>query len=261
MVWPRDDAAVIEAVNELRVANPSFGVRPLLAKLREQQPELGAGRKEVREALRALGPLEWEDEEEVVAARALAMNQARRAGRKEQNQARQPCSFRTADAPSHHPPYASTELWFSDGKIKDASPSHPPHGSTLPSSTVNGGIPCRPPPSEPHPAATALANAASTSTLSAPPASPATITTSTVASPTITTTAVAFTTAGATAATATSNAVSPATITTAMLEESRLNQGREGSTRSSPCVPRPLLAYYPPFILIARLPQASGLLN
>ena len=247
MVWPRDDAAVIEAVNVIRVANPSFGVRPLLAKLREQQPELGAGRKEVREALRALGPPEWEHNEEVVAQRALAMNQARRAGRKEQNQARQPCSSKTADAPSRHPPYAST-LWFSDGKITDASPSHPPHGSTLPS--------------EPHLAAAALTNAASTSTLSTPPTSPATVTTSAVVPSTITATAVASTTAGTGAAAATSNAVSPTTITTATLEESRQNQGREGSTRCNPRVPyAPSTCLLPSLShVIARLPQANGLL-
>ena len=43
--------ALLEAVRELRVAEPDFGVKPLLAKLREQQPELGAATKEVREAL------------------------------------------------------------------------------------------------------------------------------------------------------------------------------------------------------------------
>ena len=35
----------------LRVADPDLGQKPLLAKLREQQPGLGAGAKEVREAL------------------------------------------------------------------------------------------------------------------------------------------------------------------------------------------------------------------
>ena len=244
MVWPRDDAAVLEAVNGLRVANPSFGVRPLLAKLREQQPELGAGRKEVREALRALGPLERKDDEEVLAARALAiMQQARRAGRKEQNLARQPCS-KTADASPRHPPFASTELWFSDGKMtEDASPSNPPYGSTLQS--------------EPHPTAAALANDASTSylstspELSTSPASPATVTTSAVASTsTITTTAIASTTAGTHIAAATSNAVSPTTITTPpMLEESRQNQGREG-TGSTRC--KTHASFAPPCLLPSR---------
>ena len=38
----------------LRVAEPGLGFKPLLAKLREQQPDLGAATKEVREALAAL---------------------------------------------------------------------------------------------------------------------------------------------------------------------------------------------------------------
>ena len=46
--------AVLEAVRGLRVADPGLGPKPLLAKLREQQPDLAAGNKEVREALAAL---------------------------------------------------------------------------------------------------------------------------------------------------------------------------------------------------------------
>ena len=46
--------AVLEAVRGLRVAEPELGFKPLLAKLREQQPDLGASTKEVREALKAL---------------------------------------------------------------------------------------------------------------------------------------------------------------------------------------------------------------
>ena len=38
----------------MRVAEPELGFKPLLAKLREQQPDLGAATKEVREALKAL---------------------------------------------------------------------------------------------------------------------------------------------------------------------------------------------------------------
>ena len=37
------------------MAYPDFGVKPLLAQLREQHPDLGAGNKEVREALKAEG--------------------------------------------------------------------------------------------------------------------------------------------------------------------------------------------------------------
>ena len=46
--------APLEAVRGLRVADPDLGFKPLLAKLREQQPDLRAGSKEVREALTAL---------------------------------------------------------------------------------------------------------------------------------------------------------------------------------------------------------------
>ena len=42
------------AVRKLHALDPDIGVRQLLAKLRNQQPELGAGKKEVREALTAL---------------------------------------------------------------------------------------------------------------------------------------------------------------------------------------------------------------
>eukprot|EP00964_Phaeocystis_antarctica_P052522 scaffold30767_cov55-Phaeocystis_antarctica.AAC.1 len=45
---------LLEAVRGLWLADPELGPKPLLAKLREQQPDLGAGNKEVREALKAL---------------------------------------------------------------------------------------------------------------------------------------------------------------------------------------------------------------
>eukprot|EP00964_Phaeocystis_antarctica_P112294 scaffold76485_cov51-Phaeocystis_antarctica.AAC.2 len=48
------DAALLEAVRGLRVAEPDLGFKPLLAKLRGQRPDLGAATKEVREALAAL---------------------------------------------------------------------------------------------------------------------------------------------------------------------------------------------------------------
>ena len=47
-------SGLLEAVRGLRLADPELGPKPLLAKLREQQPDLGAGNKEVREALLAL---------------------------------------------------------------------------------------------------------------------------------------------------------------------------------------------------------------
>ena len=47
--------ALLVAVRGLHVADPDLGVKPLLAKLRKQQPDLlGAGNKEVREALKAV---------------------------------------------------------------------------------------------------------------------------------------------------------------------------------------------------------------
>ena len=48
------DDDLLQAVRGLHLANPELGPKPLLAKLREQQPDLAAGNKEVREALAAL---------------------------------------------------------------------------------------------------------------------------------------------------------------------------------------------------------------
>merc|ERR1711903_433753 len=45
---------LVEAVRGLHLAHPELGPKPLLAKLRAQQPDLAAGNKEVREALAAL---------------------------------------------------------------------------------------------------------------------------------------------------------------------------------------------------------------
>ena len=45
---------LLAAVRGLRVADPDLGLKPLLAKLREQQPDLGAATKKAREALTAL---------------------------------------------------------------------------------------------------------------------------------------------------------------------------------------------------------------
>ena len=46
--------AFLEAVRALHVAEPDLGPKPLLTKLREQQPDLKAAAKEVREALTAV---------------------------------------------------------------------------------------------------------------------------------------------------------------------------------------------------------------
>ena len=54
MCDPCTPEALLEAVRGLRVAEPDLGFKPLLAKLRAQQPDLGAATKEVREALAAL---------------------------------------------------------------------------------------------------------------------------------------------------------------------------------------------------------------
>ena len=58
----------MEAVRGLHVADPDLGVKPLLAKLREKQPDLGAGNKEVREALIALQKAESEAKAAAAAA-------------------------------------------------------------------------------------------------------------------------------------------------------------------------------------------------
>ena len=54
MVEPCKPEALLEAVRGLRVADPDLGFKPLLAKLRAQQPDLRAATKEVRETLAAL---------------------------------------------------------------------------------------------------------------------------------------------------------------------------------------------------------------
>ena len=54
MCEPCPSDTLLEAVRGLRVAEPDLGFKPLLAKLREQQPDLGAATKEAREALMTL---------------------------------------------------------------------------------------------------------------------------------------------------------------------------------------------------------------
>ena len=54
MCDPCTPEALLDAVRGLRLAEPDLGFKPLLAKLQEQQPDLGAATKEVREALKAL---------------------------------------------------------------------------------------------------------------------------------------------------------------------------------------------------------------
>eukprot|EP00964_Phaeocystis_antarctica_P082574 scaffold51825_cov61-Phaeocystis_antarctica.AAC.1 len=62
---------LLEAVRGLWLTDPELGPKPLLAKLREQQSDLGAGNKEVREALTAL---KAESEATEAAAAPLAAN-------------------------------------------------------------------------------------------------------------------------------------------------------------------------------------------
>ena len=54
MCEPCTTDALLKPVRGLRMTDPNLGFKPLLAKLREQQPDLGANTKEVREALNAL---------------------------------------------------------------------------------------------------------------------------------------------------------------------------------------------------------------
>ena len=66
----------LQAVRGLRLAEPDLGLKPLLAKLRDQQPELAAATKEVREALATL-----KAESEAAAKRRRLAARCRRARR------------------------------------------------------------------------------------------------------------------------------------------------------------------------------------
>ena len=68
--------ALVDAVHKLHVADPDLGLKPLLAKLREQQPDLGAGTREVREALTALKAEESEAAKAAAAQPAADENDA-----------------------------------------------------------------------------------------------------------------------------------------------------------------------------------------
>ena len=72
---------LLEAVRGLRLADPELGPKPLLAKLREQQPDLGAGNKEVREALLALKAESEATEAAAAAPPAAAQPRAARCSR------------------------------------------------------------------------------------------------------------------------------------------------------------------------------------
>ena len=72
------DDALLEAVRGLHLAHPELGPKPLLAKLREQQPDLAAGNKEVREALAALKAEESKAPEAAAAAPPAAAHTVRR---------------------------------------------------------------------------------------------------------------------------------------------------------------------------------------
>ena len=72
---------LLEAVRGLRLAYPALGPKPLLAKLREQRPDLGAGNKEVREALLALKAESEATEAAAAAPPAAAQPRAARCSR------------------------------------------------------------------------------------------------------------------------------------------------------------------------------------
>ena len=69
-------SGLLEAVRGLHLAHPELGPKPLLAKLREQQPDLAAGNKEVREALAALKAEESKPTEAAAAPTATAASSA-----------------------------------------------------------------------------------------------------------------------------------------------------------------------------------------
>ena len=71
MCEPSTSDTLLEALRGLRVAEPDLGFKLLLAKLQEQQPDLGAATKEVRAALAAL-----KAESEAAKAAAAALSAA-----------------------------------------------------------------------------------------------------------------------------------------------------------------------------------------
>jgi len=75
MCEPCTADALLEAVRGLRVADPDLGFKPLLAKLREQQPDLEAGTKEVCEALVKVLKAESEIKAAAAAATLPAANE------------------------------------------------------------------------------------------------------------------------------------------------------------------------------------------
>ena len=82
MCEPSTPDALLEAVRGLHLADPDLGPKPLLAKLREQQPDLEVGNKEVREALTAVKAEESEAKAaaESEAAKAAAVPSAANEG-------------------------------------------------------------------------------------------------------------------------------------------------------------------------------------
>jgi len=66
------DDGLLEAVRGLHLAHPELGPKPLLAKLRGQQPDLAVGNKDVREALAALKAEESKATEAAAAPAAAA---------------------------------------------------------------------------------------------------------------------------------------------------------------------------------------------
>ena len=70
------DDGLLEAVRGLHLAHPELGPKPLLAKLRAQQPDLAVGNKEVREARVALKAEESKAPEAAAEPSAAAVSTA-----------------------------------------------------------------------------------------------------------------------------------------------------------------------------------------
>ena len=103
------DDGLLEAVRGLHLAHPELGPKPLLAKLRQQQPDLAAGNKEVREALVVLKAEESKAPEPAAAPPAAAP--------------------RATDVSSSHPNVAISLACFGCGRLPsemgDGREKHP----------------------------------------------------------------------------------------------------------------------------------------
>ena len=118
--------ALLGALRGLRVADPDLGAKPLLAKLREQQPDLGAGTREVREALKAL---KAEGEATASAAAAAAAAAAGPPPAADEGDAPSTAALSLASAAS-----GCRRIWTKNGRSTQSSSS---------STTAAHGLLCR----------------------------------------------------------------------------------------------------------------------